>query len=742
MICTYERSIFENRENGFCIFSFLTGDNSVPQGARNTQCKDGRIRFTATGFRLPSTSAIDVMLDGCWEQSKYGMQLSVESFTEIIPQTKEGIVAYLGSGLIKGIGEKTAKNIVKTFGLNTLDVFDNSPEKLTSIKGISNNKLNKIMDSYNQSKSVREIVSYLAPFGISMGRINKIRNTFEEDALRVVKENPFMLCSISGFGFKTVDSIARKIKYSPNAPMRIRGAALYTLSEAELNGHLFLAADEYKEKVHVLLCEDFEETVVTMAEVVDELRRMVTEKIICVDDKKVYSPKAIEAERETAIAVDNLMENKVDYSKNINNEIELCEKRLSLTLSPAQRKAVKMCFEHSISIITGGPGTGKTTVLKAILDIYQKLGNDNILLAAPTGRAARRMSESAEYPIAKTLHSALMLNMEDAGCDDYETLDEDFIVVDEMSMVDMYLAKQLFTRLKKGAHILLVGDADQLPSVGAGNVFRELMKSGLIPITVLDSVFRQTKGSRIAINAQKVNNNQTDLLYGKDFEFIATDNQEDAASAVVHQYCVAVKETGVDNVQILAPFRSRGETSVKAINEVLQNIINPANINKPEFKVGKRVFRLGDRVLQTKNKDEISNGDVGFVKEIVLSDDNDSTMTVEFSDDRIAEFYAEDTDRLELAYSMTIHKSQGSEYKTVIIPILSSHYIMLKRNLIYTAITRAKEKVILIGQKKALFMAIHKSDNDKRNTMLADRIITANANRVRKTIIERGKKDE
>ncbi len=731
MLCTYERTIFENHESGFCISTFITGDKTVPQGARNTRINDGKIRFTATGYRLPATDAIDVMLSGRWEQNKYGLQLSVESFTEIIPQTTKGITAYLSSGLIKGIGEKTAKSIVSTFGIKTLEVFDETPEKLTQIKGISEKKLDKIIASYNQSKSVREIVSYLAPFGVSMSKINKIRTTFGDDALRVVKEDPFMLCTISGFGFKTVDSIARKVKYSPNAPMRIRGAALYILDEAEMSGHLFLPSEEYKSKVHTLLCDGFDSEVVSMSEVVNELRRMITAELICIDNKNVYHPRALKAERDTADAINSLLSNKLNYSADIEKEIEISEKELSITLSTAQRKSVKMCFEHSVSIITGGPGTGKTTVLKVVLDIYKKIRNGEILLTAPTGRAARRMAESTGHVGAKTLHSALMLTNEDDTYNNTDDLTEDFIIIDEVSMVDMHLAKQFFTRLGKKAHVLLVGDADQLPSVGAGNVFRELMRSGLVPFTMLDAVFRQTKGSRIAMNAHKINNNETDLLYGTDFHLISSDNENEAATAVIQAYSKEVVANGVDNVQILAPFRSRGETSVKSLNDVLRELINPQDTGKPEFKVGNRVFRLGDRVLQTKNKGEISNGDVGFVKHIELSEDNDSSMTVEFSDSRCAEYSAEDTDRLEHSYAMTIHKSQGSEYKTVIIPILTSQFIMLRRNLIYTAITRAKEKVILVGQKKALFMAIHKNDIDKRNTMLAERIIDAKTSKLR-----------
>lgn len=376
MLCTYERTLYENPSNGFCISSFVTDDTSVPNTARNKKVTDNRIHFTAKGYDIPKTSAINLNLGGEWEESKYGLQFSISSFEEIIPQTKEGITAYLSSGLIKGVGEKTAKNIVDTFGVDTLKVFDEEPNKLTQIRGITPKKLNKIINSYNKSRYMREILSYLTPYGISVNKIYKIRDEFGENSAKIVREQPFMLCSISGFGFKTVDAIARKTNTALNDPMRIRGAAFFILDEAQMNGNLFIPADEYKNRTLQLLCENFDYQVVTMDEVVQELRTMLREKLIFVDNKNIYSYKCLNAEKQTAENISKFIGKKIKYDKDVDVEIELSQKRLGITLSTAQKLGVKTCLENKLAVITGGPGTGKTTVLKVILDVYKHLAKN------------------------------------------------------------------------------------------------------------------------------------------------------------------------------------------------------------------------------------------------------------------------------------------------------------------------------------------------------------------------------
>ena len=725
MLCTYDRTIYENRDTGFVIASFKTKDEAVPSEARSKFYNgDKLIRFTAVGFRLPSSSAINVDLDGKWEKSKYGLQLSVERCTEIIPKTKDGIIAYLSSGLIKGVGEKSAKAIVGMFGVKTLEVIEKEPDKLLAVKGITEKKLKNITESYMQSRTIREIVSYLAPYGISVKKCAKIQNEFGSRTMDVLRHTPFELCTISGFGFKTVDDIARKTKCTPDDPMRIRGALRYVLDESMVEGHLYLGKEKLREKAHDLLNAGYENEVVSLQMIHAALCTLVKEGVLIHENGCIYNRRNYANEIDTAEAVADIVREKsvpIDISK------ELIESQadLGIMLSPKQLEAVKMCFSGNISIITGGPGTGKTTVLRVILDVYKRIKKDgSVLLTAPTGRAARRMEESTGEP-ASTLHSALGLitdEDDDGTLNDTSDIEADFVITDEFSMVDMALAKELFTRLKANTRILLVGDADQLPSVGAGNVFRELIVSGMIPVTVLDLVYRQSGTSRIAMNAKYMKEDNTNLLYGEDFTFTASDKEETTADIVCSQYLSEIAEHGIERVQILSPFKSRGDACVKNLNERIREQVNPANAKTPELKVGSRVYRLGDRVLQTRNRDDISNGDVGFITNVYVGDDNDSTVTISFGDNRVVEYGTDDLDIIEPAYAMTIHKSQGSEYDTVIIPMMTAYFIMLRRNLIYTAITRAKKKVIIVGEKKAIYLAIHKNDIDSRNTCLAERI--------------------
>ena len=725
MLCTLDRTIFENRDTGFCIASFKTKDEAVPGAARSPYSRGDRlIRFTAVGYHFPSTSAIEVDIDGTWENGKHGMQMNVLQCTEIIPRTKDGIVAYLSSGLIKGIGEKKAKAIVAAFGLDTIEIMEHDPKRLLEIKGITEKKLEMIEESFGKSRAIREIVSYLAPYGVSVKKCSKIRDEFGVNAMDVLKNSPFELCRISGFGFKTVDDIARKTQCRPDDPLRIKGALRFVLDESMLDGHLYLDKETIRAKAHELLNEGYQNEVVSLQTVHNVLCAMVKEKSIVHDDGALFKPRNYENELETAEAIAGILSEK-STAVDITDELAESQKSLGIMLSPKQAEAVRMCFSGNISIITGGPGTGKTTVLKVILDVYRRVKpKGEVLLTAPTGRAARRMEESTGAP-ASTLHSALGLvtDEDDTGTlNDTSDLTQDFIITDEFSMVDMALAKELFTRMKPGASILLVGDADQLPSVGAGNVFRELMKCGQIPVTCLDLVFRQANTSRIALNASMMKDSNTNLLFGDDFLFLPGNSEAEAAEIVCREYMKEIAEHGLDRVQILSPFKSRGESCVKKLNDRIREDVNPHEYTKPELKHGSRIFRLGDRVLQTRNMDDISNGDVGFVKSVYIGEDNDSTITVSFGDGRSHEYGTDELEMLELAYAMTIHKSQGSEYDTVIIPMMSSHYIMLRRNLIYTAITRAKKKVIIVGQKKALYTAINKNDIDGRNTRLAERI--------------------
>ena len=724
MLCKFERSIFQSA-NGYCVFGYNTKDESVPVAARSTQYhRDKKIHITAVGYNLPATDAIDVDLQGKWQPSKYGMQLIVDSFEQMLPQDTNGIVAYLSSGLIKGIGPETAKAIVARFGCNTLNVMENDPEQLLAVKGIARTKLKKIIASYSETSKLRELTAYLAPYGVSMKKIAKIQETFEDNSLRVVQSDPFQLCRIRGFGFLTVDAIARKTKVSLRNPLRYAGAIHYCLEEARSNGHLFLPHDELVDKCYELLNRECEGEVVPMYDVTGAVSQEVKAKQIYNENGRIYLSFERLCEVKTAKRiVSMLLSEGMPMVSDLAKQIALTESNLPHPLAPSQREAVKLCLSHPCSIMTGGPGVGKTTTLKAILEIYHRVFPDHeILLAAPTGKASRRMSEQTGFP-ASTLHSAMgILSDEDIETNGPEFLSADFVVVDECSMVDMRLAYALFERLKPGVKLLFVGDPDQLPAVGAGNVLREMIRSGIVPTAVLDTVFRQASNSRIALNAYAVNHNDTKLLYGDDFLMQDVQTSEDAADLVMKCFFDEVTQHGIENVQILSPFRRRGAVCADNLNIAIREMINPKRSGVNELKCGTKVFHEGDRIIQTRNCDGVSNGDVGVITRIYMDEDGEQLIDIKLLDGRELIYTADKMENIDLSYCISIHKSQGAEFPVVIIPIMKEHYIMLRRNLLYTAISRAKAKVILIGHRQAVFTAIHKNDVDKRNTVLADRI--------------------
>lgn len=724
MLCRYERTIFKS-DKGFCIFSYSTEDQSVPKEAHNRSFyHDDKIHFTAIGYHLVASNAVEVELDGTWENSKHGLQLSVSMCKEIVPTNQAGILAYLSSGVIKGVGPEIAKAIVARFGDKTMEVLDKEPQKLLSIKGIAQRKLKAIIASYEETKALSDLMIYLAPFGVSMKKAAMIKEEFGDNSLKIVKSDPFQLCKIKGFGFMTVDSIARKTKVSLKHPMRYSGAINYVLDEARVSGHLFLTVDETVGQCYDLLNSDCEEEVVSEEEIRQVITNERVESRVYVEGSRVYLSYERMCEVKAAKRiVSMLLQEGFDEIRDLDEKIDRAEKNLHQRLAPSQRNAVKLCLSYPISIMTGGPGSGKTTTLRFILDIYQAAFPSNeILLAAPTGRASRRMSEqTGKY--ASTLHSALgLVTEEDSPLNDTEMLSADLIVVDEFSMVDMRLAYVLLERIKPGAQLIIVGDADQLPSVGAGNVLREMIRSEKVPTAVLETVFRQASNSRIITNAHAINHNDTHLQYGDDFQMFEVQNSEEAARLVIKNYLREVAIHGIENVQILSPFRKRGAVASNALNETIRELVNPPNNLKKEMKCGSRVFRVGDRIMQTVNRINVSNGDVGIITDVETEDD-DTIARVKLLDGRELSYTQEMLEDLEFSYCTTIHKSQGQEYPVIIVPLLKEHYIMLRRNLLYTAVTRAKAKVILIGQKQAVFIAIHKCDVGQRNTVLADRIV-------------------
>lgn len=728
-IGTYDRTIFYNPSNKYCIISVKTSDQSVPQQARSAyRHRDRMIRFIAVGYELPQTDKVSMILDGEWENGKHGVQLQVAKCEEIVPQTKEGVYGYLSSRLIKGVGEKTAALIVERFGADALHVLEQEPERLLEIRGITPDKLEDIKKSYSESRCVRDLMILLTPYNVTPAAAMKIYEHFGARSVDILQENPYELCQVSGFGFKRVDAIVRKGSMPLNSPMRIHGAVFSALdTQRNEKGHLYLDEKALAKTAVRLLNENStpEQVQVVPREVDAVIADMIIKGEIVSSNGNIYQTSSFVQEDETARKIAKMLA-VPPVTVDIHSALDYVRQNLGLALSQKQSEAVYMAFRSNLSIITGSPGTGKTTVLRAIIEVFQTLyPKGKIMLAAPTGRASRRMAESTGRNEAKTLHSLLGLlgDSEPFNKDKQkEFLDADLIIVDESSMIDMWLARHFFNRVRPGTRVILVGDVDQLQSVGAGDVFRELIDSGLIPVTVLNEIFRQKKGSLIACNAKKINQADIDLQYGEDFQFVKCQSQEEAADLICRIFCEQVSRHGIEKVQILSPFRSEGLASVDQLNAAIREMVNPVKDDTPDLKVGGRYFRLGDKVMQTKNNTKASNGDIGYIRKMGRDEKNEMRVTIEFAGDRIAEYGMEEMSHIELAYATTVHKAMGSEFDIVILPVLRSHYIMLNRNIVYTAVTRAKEQVISVGQKKALIMAILKRTADKRNTLLGERI--------------------
>ena len=652
----------------------------------------------------------------------------VDECEELKVREKHAIIRYLQS--IRGIGPLTATAIFNTFGLDAYQVLDESIERLKEVPGISNRKYEIASKDYLSRGTAKELYTYLYKYNVRGGKIEKIFQAYRDEAVSMLTKHPHYFFIRGLISFNAAEKISTDEKLDPLTEERIEACSKEALFRAQSLGNTFLFWKDLLGNTMTLLgVKESQEVSRKIAEKVRETIKQMGYGIIdnqtnvASGDPVFYLKETSEAEFGTARAVLSLLEKKgndIDYMKDIKSS----EKKLGVFLSEEQEFAVNMVMNAPLSVVTGGPGTGKTTFQQVLFDVYKKHHPEQkITLGAPTGRAARRMTESSNLP-ATTLHKILGLSASDEGNIEKGTssIETGLIVVDEVSMLDIFLSNKLFEAVPEGAQIVCIGDIYQLPSVGPGTVLKSLIESNVIPTARFTKVFRQKDGSCIAENASKINQGEKELVYDEAFTFIEKNTPASIVKAVTEEYEKAIKTYGLDEVCVLTPFRRNTVTGVNQLNPVLKQIVNPLPEGKTQnLKVEGMPIYLGDRVMFTKNKGELTNGDIGYVTDI-RTIDRVHEVKVDFKDGRIVTLSDTDLQSLVLAYSTTVHKSQGSEYKCCIIVIDPQHEVLLRRNLVYTAITRAKERVILIGSKNAFYKSIEREDTSTRNSQLADLI--------------------
>lgn len=675
-----------------------------------------------------------IKVSGKWvHNNKFGDQFQVDKFESVVPATVNGIEKYLGSGLIKGIGPVMAKRIVRVFGINTLDVIENTHEELSRVEGIGPKRICTIIKAWQEQKKVKEIMIFLQGHGISANYSAKIYKKYGDSSVETVKLNPYRLAAdIQGIGFLTADKIARNMGVDHNAVIRAEEGIIYALSLLVQEGHVYCPVNLLIDKSVEMLEVDKEIIVKAMAKLY-EYRRLVLDSLESSvelneqsNQKAVYLPTLYIAE--TGLA-SRLLSLKTAGSaiRPVDPEgvISWIEKTLRVQLADKQKEAIILSASSKITMITGGPGTGKTTIIRAIVSVFRAL-KLRILLAAPTGRAAKRMREATGYE-AKTIHRLLEYSQHMGFQKNQDNhLETDVLIVDEASMIDTVLMYHLVKAIPSHAVLIMVGDINQLPSVGPGTVFADMISSGRFKVTTLTEIFRQAKESQIIVNAHKINQGEFPLISkppeGKysDFYFIEEDDPEEALNKIISLCKQHIpKHFGyhpLKDIQVLAPMH-RGVVGVGTLNTKLQEALNA---NGTKIIKGYKIFKVNDKVMQVVNNydKEVYNGDIG---QVVAINQEDHELTVDYDGNKIIYSYY-DLDELMLAYAISIHKSQGSEYKAVVMPIMTQHYMLLQRNLIYTGITRGKNLVVLIGSKKALAMAVKNNKPQSRFTRLRERL--------------------
>lgn len=722
-----EHIIYRNADNGYTVLNLVSGEDEI----------------TCVGIFSAIAEGENIEAQGEYtEHPTYGQQFKVTSFEEKAPEDEEAIERYLGSGAIKGIGLAMAARIVRRFKGDTFRIIEEEPERLAEIKGISNRKAMEIASQVNEKRDLRQAMIFLQQYGITMNLAVKVYQAYGQDVYGIIRENPYRLADdIDGVGFRTADEIAARVGIRMDSDFRVRSGILYTLLQASGEGHTYLPETELTPRASKLLN-------VTAEQVEKQYMDLAIERKIILkqmeDQTQIYAASFYYMEANTATMLKRLNVSYDVSDAEIEQRIRGIEKKSGMTLDEHQVTAVKEAVRNGLLVITGGPGTGKTTTINTIIRYFELEGLE-IFLAAPTGRAAKRMSETTGFE-ARTVHRMLELNGGAEGSGGFERdesnpLEADVIIVDEMSMVDISLMYSLLKAISVGTRLILVGDVNQLPSVGPGSVLRDIIQSHACNVVMLTKIFRQASTSDIIVNAHKINHGEEVILDNKSMDFFFLKRYDaDVIINVVLQLIKQKLPKFVDatpyDIQVLTPMR-KGLLGVERMNGILQRYMNPPANDKVEKEYGSTVFREGDKVMQTKNNYQLAweirtkfgltvdkglgifNGDMGIIRQI---NDFAEQMIIEFDEGRMVEYPYKLLDELELAYAITIHKSQGSEYPAVVIPLLGGPMMLMNRNLLYTAVTRARKCVTLVGNEVTFQQMIRNTSQQKRYSGLCDRL--------------------
>lgn len=713
--------------NGYTVGKYRTESNGV---------------ITIVGQALPEIEDVPVSFTGEWKNDKkFGRQFVCSNYEIQKPTSEKGMISYLTS-LKCGIGKIWAKKIYKKFGADTWNVLENNPDRLLEMSGFGKKKLDKLIAKLKQTHVQRAIMAILSGVvEIQASKVERIAAVLGENAPEVIKNNPYELINVHGLGFFTVEKVSKALKANPEDTLRIKGCAYYVLDVLMQKGHTCINKQRLIRCMLNVLNKDYFPPVVSAEKCTDVIATMINERQLMSEYVKgengknvtlIYTPDSYFAETAIERNITRIQKSEHELLAGAEAAIDEFSKKNSFQFADCQKQAILNALKYPVSIITGGPGTGKTTCEKAMLWIYNQISEEpQPLLLAPTGRAARRMSEQTGY-CASTVHSAIgYINDEETGKGKalIDSLDAKLIIVDEMSMMDQFVTASLLEAVKSDCRIVFIGDPYQLPSVGAGNVLADMIASGVIPTTKLDVIYRQGENSPIITNAEKILNNDTELDYSKGFAFIPESSDNRIFAKACAFYLACVKKFGLDNVTLLTPWRQKGALCVNAFNEYLHDKLNERKAGELTLKMGETEFRIGDKVMQTKNTPDAKNGDIGYIKNIYYghnpSDDTDFTVicSIDFNNGgTIVEYTKDEMKSVIHAYASTVHKAQGSEYQTVIIITAMSHKISLRRDLIYTAITRATDNVAIIGQQEALKYAINNDKTDTRVTYLRHRL--------------------